>query len=162
MELKLSLGCRGKKHFKNQIMNKFFPIPLMLFLSIGNVAPPSIAAPARSNCNGTLKSIRSSLAGVVTFKQRNIGNMGQPPGRLQSLDIIFKDEEKFPNDSNKMAIATRVIRNCPRIASVIFGIDQTDAGSIYGIKKGQIIKFASCVDAGGTKKPTWGETYCEP
>jgi hypothetical protein len=158
-EHRLPLNCRGQQHFKNQLMNKIFPVTLLVLMSIGNIATPAIAKPDRSSCDSTLRSIKKSLTGVVIFKQRNMSNEGQPRGRSQALDITFKDDGNVPNNKNRMAIATRIINSCSKIASVSFGIDQTDDGSIYGIKKGQIIKFA-CIDPGIDKKLNWGETYC--
>jgi hypothetical protein len=140
-------------------MNKLFPITLVLLMSIGNIATPAIAKPDRSPCDSTIRSIKYSLIGVVNFKQRSLGNMGQPRGRSQTLGITFKDDGLVPNDKNRMVIASRIIKSCSKIASVSFAIDQTDDGSIYGIKNGQIIRFA-CIDAGSDKQPKWGETYC--
>jgi hypothetical protein len=146
---------------KIQIMNKLLPITLTLLIFLASVVAPSSAAPARPKCNSTLKAVRNSLTGVLSFELRNIGNQGQPRGRSQTLDIIFKDVQgqRFPTDASQKAIATRVIRSCAKIASVVFALEQSDGGNIYGIKNNQIIEF-TCVDAGGEKKLPWGETYC--
>jgi hypothetical protein len=125
---------------------------------IGSIVTPSIAS-SRPSCSNTLRSVQNSLPGIVSFKQRKIGNMGQPPGRSQALDITFKGFEEYPGESIRKSSATRVINSCNKIASVSFGVDQTDAGSVYGLKKGKVIQF-TCIEAGGSQTPKWGETYC--
>jgi hypothetical protein len=142
-------------------MNKLLPITLTLLISLGHVVAPASAAPARPQCNSTLKAVRNSLTGVLSFELRNIGNQGQPRGRSQTLDIIFKDiqGQRFPTDASQKVIATRVIKSCTKIAAVIFALEQSDGGNIYGIKNNQIIEF-TCVEAGGERKLPWGEMYC--
>jgi hypothetical protein len=140
-------------------MNKLLPIALGLLLVISNGAVPATAATSPSNCNKTLKLVKKSLSEVVTFKTRSLGDQGQPRGRSKALDITFKNDAAFPIKSAQKSIATRVIKSCSQIASVSFGIDQTDAGTVYGLKNGKIIKF-TCIEAGGAIKPAWGETYC--
>jgi hypothetical protein len=142
-----------------QIMNTLLPIALGLLLLVSNGSVPVTAATSPSNCNKTLKLVKKSLSEVVTFKTRSLGDQGQPRSRSKALDITFKNDAAFPIESTQKSIATRVIKSCVQIASVSFGIDQTDAGTVYGLKNGQIIKF-TCIEAGSTKKPNWGETYC--
>lgn len=154
-------------------MNKLLPVILALLMSIreypsygiGNTNTPSLAlawATARitshPKCNSTLQSVKKSLTGVMSFEQNSLGDRGQPRGRSQTLDITFKDEASFPNDKIQMAIATRIIQSCSKIASVTFAFYQAD-GYTYGIKNGQIIEF-TCADASRFKKPAWGEIRC--
>ncbi len=140
-------------------MNKLFPVTLVLLMSIGNIATPAIAKPDRPNCNSTLQSVKKSLTGVRSFQQDKLDNRGQPRGRTLSFDITLKIDAEFPSDTSQMAIATRVIRNCSKIALVTFAYYQSDGVNTYGIKNGQIIEF-TCIDAGSDKKTKWGETYC--
>jgi hypothetical protein len=144
-----------------QRMNKLLPISLGLLLAISNGAVPATAATPSSSCNNTLKLVKKPLSGVVTFQTRALGNQGQPRGRSKTLNITFKNDndQVFPTESARMSITTRVIKKCPQIASVSFGIDQTDDGSTYGLKNGRIIRFA-CQEVGGDSKLDWGEVYC--
>jgi hypothetical protein len=141
-------------------MNKLFPVTLTLLMSISSIVTPSIARTYRPNCNSTLQSVKNSLTGVRSFEQNNLGSRGQPRGRSQSLDITFKADAKlFPSDERQMAIASRIIKSCSKIASVTFAFYQSDGFTTYGIKNSQIIEF-TCVEAGRPKKPKWGENYC--
>jgi hypothetical protein len=144
--------------FKLLPMNKLLPIALGLFLVISDATVPATAVTSSASCNQTLKSVRKSLSGVVSFQTNALGNQGQPRGRTKVLNIIFKNGTDLTIAAQK-AIATRVIRNCNQIAAVSFGVDQTDGVNIYGLKKNQIIEF-TCVDTGIAKKLVWGEHYC--
>ncbi len=139
-------------------MRKLLPITLGLFLVVSNATVPATAATSSANCNQTLKSVRKSLSGVVSFQTNALGNQGQPRGRTKILNIILKDGADLTGATQKL-IATRVIKNCTQVAAVSFGVDQTDGANIYGLKKNQIIKF-TCVDGGVAKKIVWGEHYC--
>jgi hypothetical protein len=141
-------------------MNKLIPIALGLSLVIGNFEMPIMAYPLQQNCNQTLTSVRRSLSKVVMFKQRILGNQGQPRGRSKALDITLAVSKSSPSEATQKSLATRVIKNCSKIASVSFSADQTDGGNIYGIKNNKIIKF-TCVEYRGVEtKLNWGEYYC--
>ncbi len=142
-------------------MNKLLSIVCGLLLVISNSSVPATAATSSSSCNNTLKLVKNSLSGVVTFKTRALGNEGQPRGRSKALDITFKNDSDrvFPTESTRRSITTRVIKNCTQIALVSFGVYQTDGGSAYGLKNGRIIQFA-CREPGEGRKLVWGEVYC--
>jgi hypothetical protein len=144
-------------------MNKLLPIALGLFLVISNATVPATTVPATAatsstKCNQTLKSVKKSLSGVVDFQTSALGNQGQPRGRTKMLNISFKNGMSLTEAVQK-AIATRVIRNCTQVASVSFGIYQSDGINIYGLKNNKIIQF-TCQEAGVEKKLAWGEYYC--
>ncbi len=139
-------------------MNQLLSIALGLSLLMSSANAPVTAATSSANCNQTLKSVRKSLSGVVGFKTNVLGNQGQPRGRTKALDISFRTGSNLP-DATQKAIATRVIRSCSQIAAISFGLYQSDAVNIYGLKNNQIIEFA-CIEPGAAKKPVWGERYC--
>jgi hypothetical protein len=142
-------------------MNKLIPIALGLSLVIGNSQLPVMASPLQQNCNKTLTSVRRSLVKVVMFKQRALGNQGQPRGRSKALDITLDVSKFSPSEATQKSLATKVIKNCSKIASVSFSANQTDGGNIYGLKNNKIIKF-SCVEYRGVEmKLNWGEYYCQ-
>jgi hypothetical protein len=139
-------------------MNKLLPITLGLFLVFGNTIVPATAITSSAKCDQTLKSVKKSLSGVVRFRVAALGNQGQPRGRTKVLYITFKDRPTI-SEENRKVIATRVIRSCSQMASVVFNRAQKDGNDTYGIKDNQIIEFTCHEDREG-KKPVWGERYC--
>jgi hypothetical protein len=139
-------------------MNKLLPIALGLFLVVSNTTVPATAVTSSAKCDQTLKSVKKSLSGMVGFRVAALGNQGQPQGRTKVLYITFKNRSE-PSEENRKAIATRVIRNCSQVASVVFNTARKDGSDVYGIKDNQIIQF-TCYEERGEKKPVWGEHYC--
>lgn len=124
----------------------------LLSLSI-NLFTPAIALP--SKCSTVLAQSKSSLTNVTRFKISKLGKYdGIPPrGRTQHLTIIFSDIQELTS----LAMARRIITNCPKIGSVRFVGNGSDDQSVYGLLNGKVQIF-KCT---GMENPNkWGEYAC--
>jgi hypothetical protein len=140
-----------------KVMHNFLPVSLGLLLVLSNWSIlPADAGRSRPICSSTLKSVRSSLRGVRSFKLNPLNKQGQPAGRMKSLDIVSLDDSF--EISKQLSIATRIIKNCSQVGLVTYSVYRTDGGSLFGLVNGQVIEFPCQEDQ---RQPArWGENLC--
>ncbi len=114
----------------------------------------AVAAATPSKCSNVLTQSKSSLNKVDTFRISKINQYeGHPPsGRSQHLHVI-----RGQRLTTEVAMAKKIIANCPKIGSISFITNGTDEEDRYGWLNGKVQPF-KCKDIAETVK--WGEYGC--
>lgn len=138
-------------------MKRLFAASSSILLLLGAFAVPATAKSAQ--CNRTLQTVKSQLTNVQKFQTGKLISSGlpRPQGRSQQLNVVVNSDKFMNNSQMQLAMAKKIVANCPQIGLVAFSQDQTDWVNMYGLINGKVQAF-ECVDM--EEKAKWGEYPC--
>ena len=132
-------------------------------------SPPSSQSPQDGLCDRAIDSARQRLSGVkhVTVTTVKTFDLAQgysdfPPNRSIGYQFVIDGQgvETVMTSSVFLTnISQQIVRKCGSVASVTFGVNQTDWGRMFGLVDNTIQPF-SCIEAGIGQTPKWGEAIC--
>ncbi|AKG22729.1 hypothetical protein [Calothrix sp. 336/3] len=121
-------------------------------------------------CVNSVKTARRQIQAqpslkLVAVKRENITPIysDAPKNKPFGYSFLFegKGGEKFMESSSKLqrAIASKLMKTCPNVSYVKFGMNRSDFYSSWGLVRGKVKPF-DCVTPAPGVKLRWGQILC--